>query len=75
MVLYQRESNLSFSPSIVFNQLFNPGDEAPFGGIYKCTGCGAEIAIPKYHPLPLEGHHQHRSSLVPIGWHVIVHHQ
>ena len=48
MALYQQPNELSYSSSPVFNQTYEPGTTAPFGGIYKCTGCGLEIGIAKY---------------------------
>jgi hypothetical protein len=68
MALYQRQNELSYSSSSVFNTTYEPGASAPFGGIYKCTGCGLEIGIAKFHVLPPQNHHQHPSRYTPIRW-------
>jgi hypothetical protein len=68
MALYQNQTYLTFSTSVVFNQAHKPGDPAPYGGIYRCTGCGLEIASARGHSLPPQNHHQHTNRLVPIRW-------
>jgi hypothetical protein len=73
MALYQRQNELSYSSSSVFNTTNEPGASAPFGGIYKCTGCGLEIGIAKFHALPPQNHHQHPSRYTPIRWQPVAH--
>jgi hypothetical protein len=68
MALYQQTSDLSYSNSPIFAQVFEPGTAAPFGGIYKCTGCGHEIGTAKYHSLPPQNHHQHTYPYRRILW-------
>jgi hypothetical protein len=74
MAIYQETSNLTYSGSALFTQSFEPGQPAPYGGIYKCTGCGLEIGIAKHHTLPSQNHHQHRTQYLPIRWRAVVIH-
>jgi hypothetical protein len=49
-----------------------PGGEAPFAGIYRCMGCGREIAIANKHILPPQNHHSHTAQQGAIRWRLIV---
>lgn len=42
-----------------FDYNYDVGTRAPKAGIYRCTGCGHEIAIAKGHILPPDGQHDH----------------
>lgn len=74
MAIYHNASFLTQSNNAVFNTTYEPSIAAPFGGIYKCTGCGHEIAIARYHSLPPQNHHQHTNRYVPIRWQPVVIH-
>jgi hypothetical protein len=74
MAQYQNTAELSYSASPVFTTSYEPGQAAPFGGVYKCTGCGHEIATARSHSLPPQNHHQHANRYVPIRWQPIVIH-
>jgi hypothetical protein len=74
MAFYQNSTDLIFSSNQVFNTSYEPGQAAPFGGLYKCTGCGHEIGIARYHSLPPQTHHQHTNRYVPIRWQPVVIH-
>lgn len=50
----------------------HPGTLAPYAGIYRCTGCGREIAIARGHILPPQNHHTHGLFSGPILWQLIV---
>jgi hypothetical protein len=54
-----------------FDTKHPPGATAPFAGIYRCTGCGWEIAIAGGHVLPAQNHHQHSGS-AKIEWQLVV---
>ena len=55
-----------------FDMLHNPGSTPPDSGIYRCEGCGDEIAANKNQPLPPQNHHQHQTGLGAIRWRLIV---
>jgi hypothetical protein len=74
MAWYQKQSELTYSNSAVFNLSYGPGANAPYGGVYKCTGCGHEIGIARYHSLPPQNHHTHVNQYVPIRWQPVVIH-
>lgn len=74
MAMYQHSENLTWSNHPVFNQTYHPGQLAPFGGLYRCTGCGLEIGIAKGHVLPPQSHHWHVSA-TPIKWQPLVIHE
>ena len=74
MALYHNAADLTFSTSTVFSTSYEPGQSAPFGGVYKCTGCGHEISTARYHSLPPQNNHQHANPFVPIRWQPVVLH-
>jgi hypothetical protein len=49
-----------------------PGQPAPFSGIYRCTGCGREIAANAGGPMPPQNHHQHAILQGAIAWQLVV---
>jgi hypothetical protein len=51
---------------------YNVGDIAPVSGIYRCPGCGKEIAHNEDTKLPPQNHHQHSASQGKISWRMIV---
>jgi hypothetical protein len=74
MAYYQQANQLAFSDSSVFRNVYEPGQRAPFGGIYKCTGCGLEVGIAQHHSLPPQNHHQHGYRSTPIRWQAVTLH-
>ncbi|MFY9141575.1 hypothetical protein [Sulfuricurvum sp.] len=51
---------------------YSPGTKVPISGIYKCLGCGDEIASNKGDPFPPQNHHQHLAIQGHIKWKLIV---
>lgn len=51
---------------------YGPGEKVPISGIYKCLGCGDEIASNKTDPFPPQNRHQHSQSQGKIEWKLIV---
>ena len=74
MAFYYRSSDISYSSNAVFRTIYEPGQAATYGGIYKCTGCGNEIATARSHSLPPQNHHQHTNHNLPIRWQPVVLH-
>lgn len=58
-------------PGPAFNVLYNPGERAPYSGIYRCENCADEIAHNGGNPLPPQNHHQHTNRFLPIVWRLI----
>ena len=72
MALYKDSRYLSKSTSDAFDAIHNPGVATPFSGIYRCEGCGDEIASNKGNPLPPQNHHQHGPAQGQIKWRLVV---
>ena len=72
MALYQDSAHLKLVQDKAFDGDNAPGVAAPFAGIYRCTGCGHEIATAYNHTLPPQGHHQHPAGGKPIRWQLLV---
>lgn len=71
MALYQDGSKLEHTTHSAFDAELTPGTVVVNSGIYRCTGCGDEIAANKNNPLPPQNHHQHTSGS-PIRWKLLV---
>lgn len=71
MANYKYSQFLTQSNETAFDTAFTPGVVAPYAGIYRCTGCGKEIAIAQWHHLPSQNHHEHSWHEGPIRWQLI----
>lgn len=49
-----------------------PGAPNTAHGIFRCIGCGREIALPDGHRAPPQNHHQHTPSQGAILWRLLV---
>lgn len=57
----------------IFDQDIKPGTLAPLSGIYRCMGCGREVAVEQIDRLPDKHHHRHtRPGQGDIRWRLIV---
>lgn len=72
MSLYKQPAFLQASSHTAFDETHTPGTIAANSGIYRCTGCGDEIAANKGNPLPSQNSHQHSPSTVAIRWQLTV---
>lgn len=72
MAQYKYEKYLSTSTSSAFDQTYGPGKTVPNSGIYRCEGCGHQIAANKNDPFPPQNHHQHGALSGAISWKLIV---
>jgi hypothetical protein len=74
MANYHNSNDLTYSNNPVFDRTYDPGVGAPYGGVYKCTGCGREIGTAQYHSLPPQNHHQHTYGQGAIRWQAVTIH-
>jgi len=72
MALYNDSRYLAQSNDNAFNVDYNPGDQPPHSGIYRCMGCGREIVGEQQRQLPPQNHHQHAASQGRVRWRMIV---
>lgn len=72
MASYKYANDVSSNNSDAFDTEHSPGDMANNAGIYKCNGCGWEIAIAKGHTLPPQPHHVHAASQGRVRWRLAV---
>jgi hypothetical protein len=74
MAQYKYAQFLTQSNHGAYDSLHAPGHLAPFGGIYRCEGCGHEATVPAIHALPPQNHHVHANPRIPIQWRLVVAH-
>ena len=72
MALYKYQNYLSTSKNRAFDLTFGPGHHVPCGGIFRCTGCGTEIALEGIGFFPDRGHHKHDMKQGAIEWQLVV---
>jgi hypothetical protein len=71
MAAYKNADFFTQQTGPAFDFLHKPGMPVPVSGIYKCSGCGDEIACNKGDPFPPQNHHQHRDPRMFIRWRLI----
>jgi hypothetical protein len=62
--------NIHFTPTL--QELRWTRWAAAGSGIYRCMGCGREVASNESEPLPPQNHHQHNQNQGSIRWKLIV---
>ena len=72
MAMYKHAAFLTLVKDAVFDEDRGPGVAAPLSGIYRCNGCGREVASNEGQPLPPQNHHQHSPAQGHIRWRLIV---
>ena len=72
LAIFKYSNYLATSKSTSFDQPLQPSSFAPCGGIYRCTGCGTEIASEGIGLLPDRQHHKHAPGVPPIQWQLTV---
>ena len=72
MAQYLDSSFLVRSPHFGFEKSYAPGTVVPVSGIYRCRGCGREVALAKGSALPLHAQHDHGFESGPASWVAIV---
>jgi hypothetical protein len=71
MAWYKDADLLTKMNSDAFDVDHSPGVPAQFAGIYRCMGCGREIATANKHVLPPQNHHAHTTGQGAIRWRLI----
>lgn len=72
MAVYKTLDFLSHSTHFAFDTTTASGSVSPFTGIYRCQGCGREIAAHTGMTLPGEDNHLHRIGQGPVTWQLVV---
>ena len=72
MALYKNGNYLQQRTHQAFDNFTGPGQSTPHSGIYRCEGCGHEIAANVGNPMPPQNHHQHTPAQGTIRWRLIV---
>ena len=72
MAFYKHGNQLRQSASVEYDKTHTPGATVPHSGVYRCQGCGREIAANERDPFPPQNHHQHEYSQGAIRWRLIV---
>jgi hypothetical protein len=72
MALYKYQNYLSVSKNGSFDLTFQPSAFVPCGGIFRCTSCGEEIALPGIGIFPDRTHHRHTPGQGEIRWQLVV---
>jgi hypothetical protein len=62
MVSFKYSRNFVQSQSKAFDMVFEAREPAPYEGIYRCTICGREAAVPQGHELPVDHDHVERKG-------------
>jgi hypothetical protein len=71
MALYKYADYLAENDDAAFDQINHPATSAPHSGIYRCEGCGWEVASNGGQPLPPQNHHQHTQQQGWIRWRLV----
>jgi hypothetical protein len=71
MATYKYDKFVEKNTSDEFDKIHPHSTKAPWAGIYRCAGCGREIAIAQSHVLPPQNHHQHSTQQGEIRWRLI----
>jgi len=72
MAWFKNPKILQQSSSSAYDVTHGPGTTVPHSGIYRCDGCGREIAANERNPFPPQNHHQHTHNQGTIRWRLIV---
>jgi hypothetical protein len=72
LALYKYPNYLNVSKSSSFDQVLPAGLHIPSGGIYRCVGCGNEIAQGANTVLPDRQHHVHKPAQGEVRWQLVI---
>lgn len=72
MALYKYPNYLTINKNSSFDLKLGPSHPVPCAGIFRCTGCGTEIALDGMGFMPDRGHHKHDIRQGQIEWQLVV---
>ena len=72
MAAYKYAYFLTQTPSTRFDRVTAAGATSPHAGIYRCQGCGQEIAVGQGAALPASDDHSHRDGQGRVRWRLAV---
>jgi hypothetical protein len=72
LALYKYSNYLRPSKNSSFDQVLPAGLHIPSGGIYRCVGCGNEIAQEGNTVLPDRQHHPHNPGQGDVRWQLVL---
>jgi len=72
MAWYKYDQYVQKSTSDAYDSIHTPGTTVPHSGIYRCQGCGREIAANQGDPFPPQNNHQHTSMQGNVRWRLAV---
>lgn len=75
MALFQTDRFLHKIENKAFDKIHQPGEIAPFSGIYRCEGCGVELAVEDKQRLPSHRtcvNHHPEGRKGDVSWRLIV---
>ena len=75
MALYKYAQFMEQTADNAFDKVFEPSIATPYSGVYRCEGCGREVASVFPHALPPQNHHQHTAAQGRIRWRLVVGHR
>ena len=71
MAIFKYQQYFQQSSHQAYDAIHTPGTQAPHSGIYRCEGCGDNVASNHGDPLPPQNHHQHALNQGQIRWRLI----
>ena len=72
MALYKYPNYLQQTKNSSFDLPLQASAFVPCGGIYRCTGCGTEVALEGVGLLPDRDHHRHTPAQGAVAWQLVV---
>jgi hypothetical protein len=72
VALYKRKPYILESDLTAFEVRYAPAARVANPGIYRCLGCGEEVAVAKGHQVPRPEQHEHAAGDGKAEWQLIV---
>jgi len=72
MARFKYPNYLTQTKHASFDLPLQPAAFVPCAGIYRCTGCGTEVALEGVGVFPDSSHHRHTPAQGPMRWQLVV---